>query len=567
MSNPDIADQKAAGVSGVPSGKILVTNATILTMDDAGTTAGSLLIDGGRIVAVDPSEEQAKGAAIVDMGGKTVVPGLIDAHTHMEMIAYGWNIAVNVKPPLVTSIDDMVERLAEKAATLPAGQWILGQGMHYQNQHIAEGRYPNRWDLDRASTEHPIVVRFSFHINVFNSKALEVLGVDANTPDSDGGYLERTADGVPNGVSNDMWHALNAPDWPYEEVGPALANAQASFLENGVTAITEFTLFRGGIDAYLEMERRKDLKIRVALYPKVPSVCPLEDAISGRLGARFADADPSRLKLGGMKMFIDGGLTSRAAAMYEPYWDSDLKGDLSFEPEEFSEIVKKLHGAGYQICVHAIGDLAQDVVLDAFAALPERKAANGAFHRIEHAGNCLWTDERAKRFADLGVLPVPQPPFIYTTAAGYRKNLGPVRGADLFPMRRMVMDQKFAIPGNSDAIGIHPKQHVPMFGIWAMVAREMNNGATLTDGENLDVMTSLRMYTRFAARSIGREHEIGSLEPGKFADFVVFDDNPLTVPADALRDMMPDQTWIGGEQVFARDAHEGAAAKGASIPA
>ena len=567
MSTPDIANPDAAKANGVSSGKILVTNATILTMDDAETTAGSLLIDGGRIVAVDPSEEQAKGAAIVDMGGKTVVPGLIDAHTHMEMIAYGWSIAVNVKPPLVKSIDDMVERLAEKAATLASGQWVLGQGMHYQNQHIAEGRYPNRWDLDRVSTEHPVVVRFSFHINVFNSKALEVLGVDKNTPDSDGGYLERDADGVPNGVSNDMWHALNAPDWPYEEVGPALVNAQASFLENGVTAITEFTLFRGGVDAYLEMERRKDLKIRVALYPKVPSVCPIEDALSGKMSARFADADPSRLKLGGMKMFIDGGLTSRAAAMYEPYWDSDLKGGLSFEPEVFSEIVGKLHGAGYQICVHAIGDLAQDVVLDAFAALPERKAANGATHRIEHAGNCLWTDERAQRFADLGVLPVPQPPFIFTTAAGYRKNLGPVRGADVFPMRRMVMDQKFAVPGNSDAIGIHPKQHVPMFGIWAMVTREMNDGETLTDGENLDVMTSLRMYTRFAARSIGREHEIGSLEPGKFADFVVFDDNPLTVPSDMLRDMMPNQTWIGGEKVFARGADRTVAAKEAHAAA
>lgn len=567
MSHPDIPTPSAARANGLSAETILVTNATILTMDEAETTASSLLIDNGRIVAVDPSDEQAKGAAVVDMGGKTIVPGLIDAHTHMEMIAYGWNIAVNVKPPLVKSIDDMVERLAEKAATLPAGKWILGQGMHYQNQHIAEGRYPNRWDLDRVSTEHPVVVRFSFHINVFNSKALEVLGVDQNTPDSDGGYLERDEDGVPNGVSNDMWHALNAPDWPYEEVGPALANAQASFLENGVTAITEFTLFRGGVDAYLEMERRKDLKIRVALYPKVPSVCPIEDALSGKMSARFADADPSRLKLGGMKMFIDGGLTSRAAAMYEPYWGSDLKGHLSFQPKEFSEIVAKLHGAGYQICVHAIGDLAQDVVLDAFAALPERRGANGAAHRIEHAGNCLWTEERAKRFAELEVLPVPQPPFIYTTAAGYRNNLGPVRGADVFPMRRMVMDQKFAIPGNSDAIGIHPKQHVPMFGIWSMVTREMNNGEALKDGENLDVMTSLRMYTRFAARSIGREHEIGSLEPGKFADFVVFDDNPLTVPSERLRDMMPAQTWIGGEQVFAGGGDKVGIAKDASVPA
>jgi predicted amidohydrolase YtcJ len=150
------------------------------------------------------------------------------------------------------------------------------------------------------------------------------------------------------------------------------------------------------------------------------------------------------------------------------------------------------------------------------------------------------------------VLPVPQPPFIHTTAAGYRKSLGSVRGDKVFPMRTMVVDQAIPVPGNSDAIGIHPRQHIPMFGIWAMVTREMNTGERLDDGENIDVTTALKMYTRYAARSIAREHEIGSLEVGKFADFVVFDDNPVTVKADALRDLMPSETWINGECVFSR---------------
>src|SRR5690606_3687288 len=122
---------------------------------------------------------------------------------------------------------------------------------------------------------------------------------------------------------------------------------------------------------------------------------------------------------------------------------------------------------------------------------PDRQADNGARHRIEHAGNCLWTDERAARFLELGVLPVPQPPFIHTTAAGYRKNLGPERGKDVFPMRKMVFEQGIAVPGNSDAIGIHPKQHDPMFGIWAMMTREMNNGERLNDGQEIDAETGL----------------------------------------------------------------------------
>jgi predicted amidohydrolase YtcJ len=253
-----------------------------------------------------------------------------------------------------------------------------------------------------------------------------------------------------------------------------------------------------------------------------------------------------------MKLFLDGGLTSRAAAMYEPYWGTDIRGSLSFEPEEFKEIIRQLHGAGYQIAVHAIGDRTQDTVLDAYEALPSRVGHNGAKHRIEHGGNSMWTDERAARFLRLDVLPVPQPPFIHTTAAGYRKNLGPTRGKNLFPLRKMVRDQGISVPGNSDAIGIHPRQHAPMFGIWAMVTREMNNGERLNDGQELDVETGLRMYTRYAARSSAREHEIGSLEPGKFGDFVVFDENPLEVETEALRDLMPRETWINGERVFSR---------------
>ncbi len=528
----------------------LIKNARILTMDDEGTEGGSMLVQDGRVVEIDPPFDRSEAVTtVVDAGGRVVLPGFIDGHAHMEMIGYAWGIAVDIRPPAVRSMNELVAKLKAKAETLSAGRWILGQGIHYQDQHMEEGRYPDRNDLDRVSTQHPIVCRFSFHMNVFNSKALEVLGITRDTPDMDGGYIEHDVDGEPTGMTNDMWHAVGGPDWPLDELCPAIELAQSSYIANGVTGICEFSLLKGGVDALMSLEARDRLKIRVALYPKVPDVCSLEAATDGTMAERFRSVDADRLQLGGMKLFIDGGLTSKAAAMHEPYWGTDIIGDLAFEPAEFAAIVEALDGAGHQIAVHAIGDRAVDCVLDAFEALPGARKVDEGLHRIEHAGNAFWNAERSARFKAKSLLPVPQPPFIFTTAPGYRKNLGPERGKNLFPFRTMVVDDGFAVPGNSDAIGIHPKQHIPLFGIWCLVTRHMINGETLDDSQQIDVETALKMYTRYAARSIGREHEIGSLEPGKFADFIILDDDPRSVDLESLRDMAVRETWINGELV------------------
>lgn len=531
---------------------MLVKNAKILTMDDAGTEARSMLIRDGRIVLIDPTDQEAAEASeTVDLGGRVVLPGFIDGHAHLEMLAYAWDIAVDIRPPAIGSIDALVAKMKSRADVTSDGQWILGQGAHYQNQRMTDGRYPNRYDLDRISTKHPIVCRFSFHMNVFNSKAMELLGITKETPDSEGGYLERDETGEPTGMTNDMWHVLGGPDWPIEVLCPAIENAQDNYLSHGVVGLCEFSMLKGGPTALLALEEEKKLKLRISLYPKVPHVCTVEEAQDGSMAARFDGADPSRLRLAGMKLFLDGGLTSKAAAMHEPYYGTDHYGELAFDADEYKGIVRALDSADFQIAVHAIGDRAIDLALDAFEALPPNRSKDQARHRVEHAGNGFWTRERSRRFLENNILPVPQAPFIFTTAAGYQKALGPERGKNLFPFRTMVVEDGFPVPGNSDAIGVHPKQHIPLFGIWCLMTRNMVNGEQLDQAECLDIDTALKMYTRYAARSIGREADMGSLEVGKFADFIVFDFDPRTLPVDAMPDAKVSETWVNGERLYA----------------
>jgi predicted amidohydrolase YtcJ len=533
---------------------IIVKNAKVLSMDKNNNIHSAFSIKGGRVEAVGLSDEEVAAAGpstqVVDAGGKVVLPGFIDAHAHLELLAYGWEIAVDHRSPGVKSIDDLVARLKARADVTPKGEWILGQGNHYQEAYLTERRLPTRYDLDRASTEHPIVCRFSFHINIFNSKALEILGITRDTPDMNGGSLDRDpVTGDPTGKTNDMYHALGGPDWPVETVTNAMDVIQHNYLSHGVTGICEFSLLGSGMPALINLYQTDRLKMRVSVYPKVPDVAKVEAACDGTIAAGFKGIDPTRLRLGGMKLFIDGGLTSKAAALYEPYVGTSERGDLTMQPEVLNDIVRKLDAAGFQIAIHAIGDRGLDVVLDAYEGIGHVRLAETGPHRVEHAGNVFWNEKRAARFKALEALPIPQPAFIYTTAPGYAKNIGAERARNIMPFRTM-LDQGFLLPGNSDAIGIDPRQHIPMFAVWCLVKREMANGERLDPKESISVEEALKMYTRHAAMSIGMGHEQGSIEPGKFADFIILDRDPRSVSVDDLAGIRVEETWVGGEQVY-----------------
>jgi len=534
--------------------ELCVVNAQILTMDGGDRVVTAFRAVDGVITHTGADAEvlaqAGDDAEVIDLRGATVIPGLIDAHSHIEMLAFAWQIAEDVRASRVGSIAELVDVLRAKALRTPAGNWVMGHGQHFQDALFAEGRFPDAADLDLVSTEHPVMYRSSFHTNIFNTRALDVLGITRDTPDAPGGRIERDEDGEPTGRTFDMFAAIDGPQAPVDDLADAIEKTQDMYLAVGVTGLGEISLLSHGFEAMLALADRGALKLRTTSYATFPNVVDEPTVVGGGLADRFADTDESRIKLGGVKLFLDGGLTSLAAALTEDYPEKPgYRGEMAYEPEELRHWVDVLSERDMQIAIHAIGDRALDQALDAIEAVGD--TARIRRHRIEHAGNLWMTPARVQRLASLGAVPVPQPAFILTTALGYRRHLGD-RTGDLMPFRTLI-DAGLALVGNSDAIGITADQHDPFPALQAAITRHTHAGEPVDPHQAITLMESLGMYTRDAAYAIRREHEIGSLEEGKRADFVVLDEDLLALDPDKIGSIRPRETWIDAERVFARD--------------
>jgi len=528
-------------------------NAKVLTMDEQHPNAEAFVTRDGRFAAVGEFDEVRRafpGAEEVDLGGRVILPGLIDAHAHLEMLTYSLEIAADCRSPRMSSIEDIIETLREAAESTAPGEWILGQGNHFQDAMLEEKRYPDRHDLDRVSDSHPVVYRASYHLNVFNSYAIRLLNITAETPDAPGGRIERDPEtGETTGRTFDMYVDLGGPEWPVDVLRDGMSRVTQRYAAYGVTTVGDIPLHTNGLLSLLEAGRDGLLAVRVVAYPKHPSVADLEAATGDRLARMFDGLDPDVLQLGGIKLFLDGGLTSKAGALYDAYADDPENfGELSLTAAELNEIVKELSAAGHQVLIHATGDRALDMSLDALAGA-EKDRGDGRPHRVEHAGNAFMTPERMARFLELDVLPVPQPSFILTTVEGYHRVLGPERTTELMPFRKM-LDAGLRIPGNSDAIGIRMDQFSPFLGLYAAVTRRSSSGKLINEDQAVTVGEALRMYTRDAAYSIGRESDLGSIEAGKLADFIVLEDDPTEIAPEELLNVRVEETWLGGEVVW-----------------
>jgi predicted amidohydrolase YtcJ len=532
-----------------PEADRLLVNGRIVTMDDAGSIAEAAVIRAGRFVAVGRARDLARcagpGTARVDLQGKTVLPGLIDVHTHaLEWARSVLRNEIAAGYPNVRAIADIVALVRERAAAAPGGGWIVGSG--WDDAKLGEKRYVTRGDLDPVSPGHPVyLAHVSGHLAAANSLALREAGITRTTADPPGGLIERSRDGEPTGILKDNAMALVAsrlPPDPPDLAGRAVRLVSERALEVGLTTLHDVNLSPADLRAYQDAEAAGGLRARVRLVPGVATVADAERLAAQGVHTGFGS---DRLKLGGVKMFADGGMGARTIAVYEPLADEPgNRGLLIWTSEDMQRAHRVLARAGWQLVTHAIGDRALDQVLDSYEATLRELDGKDTRFRIVHAG--LSTPAIQKRLRALAVGVDGNPPFVYWIGSWFRK-YGPERVRWSYPGRSYV-DAGIVAGGASD-VPVTPLS--PWWGVWSAVARqELETGEVLAPDERLSVAEALRLYTRNGAWLSFEEKRIGVIAPGALADAVVVDRDVLSVPAAELKDVKVLTTFVGGEIVF-----------------
>ncbi len=532
----------------------------IRTVDEQNSTAEAMLVIGNRIAAVGSleqcraaaSELTAAAPAVVDLQGRTLVPGFIDPHAHPLM--YGQLLSwVDCGPDAAPDIPTMLALLAKAAEENPGDTPIRGYG--YEHRNLAERRHPTRQEFDTVSTTREVyVMNASGHGGVVNSYVLEQAGIGKDTPNPPGGTFFRDADGSLTGELSDAACDIltgaegvklghHGPNFHLgdskEQHRSQLLHAQREFLSHGVTTIGDCQVTKREFGAYLDLVERGELVARVNAY-FLSSL--LDEVLELGLVDKFGD---SLLSFAGIKLYADGTLGGWTAYFPEGYRDDPCRtGSLYHEPAEYKALVAKAHGAGLQTATHAQSPTAIQLVLDAVSAALEASPREDHRHRIEHCG--LPTLEQIDRMAELGIMPVNQPQHYYNWGPGVTDAIGSP-GERFNPLGEFVA-AAVPVTMSSDAPVADPR---PLEAIQTSVTRLTRSGVQLGgDQLKIDAVEALRAHTINGARAMGREHELGSLEPHKLADFVILAADPLDVAEGEISGIGVVETWVNGVRVY-----------------
>ncbi|MCI0846959.1 MAG: amidohydrolase [Chloroflexi bacterium] len=534
--------------SSIGKADTVIKNANIITIDTSRPKAQALAMTHGRFAGVGSNEDLegliGPGTKVLDLGGKTVLPGFIDAHIHVLSSGIRHVMAADCDVPTLKQVQ---AGLKEKAGKTPAGQWV--QGFKFDDTKTDrtasnEGRHLYRDDLDAVTTAHPILVAHrAGHVYYMNTAALEAAGFNDETPDPPGGRLGRDPDtGRLNGMiferAIDPVRFGLIPVETEEVRREGLRTICGMLNRAGLTSVHDARVTAEEFQTYQDGKAAGELSLRVYALMWYPQFPALRDAgIKSGLGDDL-------LRIGGIKMVADGAIATRTAYLSQPYEGSQCDhGILAMEQDEIEEQVMAMHRAGFQVCIHANGDLTIDMVLTAYEKAQKAYPRVNTRHRIEHC--TLVNEDLLMRMKALGCIATPFCTYVYHHGEKMRY-YGEQRLEWMFAQRSFI-DSGVVSTGATD---YPPGPFEPLLGIQSCVTRTDSTGKEWGVNQRVSVEEALRLYTLNGAYASFEEDSKGSIETGKLADLVVLGSDPNKVDPLGIKDIAVERTIVGGETVY-----------------
>jgi predicted amidohydrolase YtcJ len=526
---------------------LIVHNGVIFTADDRLSIHSSMVVRDGRVIAVGGPDlpDRYDAPNVVDLKGRFVVPGFNDTHTHIRGVPRRY-----VDMSGVTSLSEFQERLRRKATEFGPGEWIIGWG--WSEDEMAERRKPTRADLDAVIPENPAVIsRAGGHSAVASSLALQLGGVTRDTPDPVGGIIERDETGEPTGVFRENWSMISrlVPAAPDAELRESLIENLKRQFAFGITSFIEamtpparFEMWQDVYGTHHEPLPRAAVQIHISVgFGEGQEAADRLKSLSLRTGQ-----GDERLRVGALKIFVDGGYTGPAAWTLEPYPDQpDYHGHARLGEEDFFVVAKAAHDMGWQLGIHAIGDAAIKLSVDQIVRLLRESPRTDHRHYLNHF-TVLPPRKTMQEMADHNIHIAQQPNFTWTLDGPYSRHLSTERAQTNNALRTPMSYGIFM------ALGADIIPTSPLLGIFAATTRRGMSGAVFGNDERLSVPEAIVGYTRNGAYLTFEESLKGTLEPGKYADFVVLSDDIRCVSPDRIRETQVLHTYLGGELVYSR---------------